>query len=183
MLIYLALIDSEEGRSKFEIIYTAYKNLMLYSANKILGDTRDTEDVVHQAFLKIIEIIDEIETPKCPQTRSLCVTIVERKAIDLYRKRQRHSTVSMDEEYINVPAQSEIDDIPVQTDIGKAISMLPTRYRELLLLKYDNGFSEAEIAKILSMSPANVKKTIQRAKAKLSKILDEQGVLASEDNG
>ena len=60
MLIYLAMIDSDADKSKFEIIYNSYKNLMLYQANKILGDTNDTEDVVHESFLKIIKIIDEI---------------------------------------------------------------------------------------------------------------------------
>ena len=53
MLIYLAVIDSPEGKIKFEIIYEQYKNLMFYTANKILGDTRDSEDIVHDAFLKI----------------------------------------------------------------------------------------------------------------------------------
>lgn len=66
MLIYLAMIDSPEGKFKFEIIYEQYKNLMFYTANKILGDTRDSEDIVHDAFLKIIEIIDNIDDPKCP---------------------------------------------------------------------------------------------------------------------
>ena len=45
--------------------------------------------------------------------------------------------------------------------------------RELLLLKYDTGYSEKEIAQLLGMTEANVKKTIQRAKAKLQTLLDE----------
>lgn len=55
---------------------------MFYIANKILGDTRDSEDTVHDAFLKIIEIIDDIKDVESPQTRSLIVTITENKAID-----------------------------------------------------------------------------------------------------
>ena len=82
MLIYLVLIDSDEDRSKFEVIYTEYKNLMFYIANRILGDNKDSEDVVHDAFLKIIEIIDKIEVAKCPKTRNLVVIIVERMASD-----------------------------------------------------------------------------------------------------
>ena len=57
MLIYLAMIDSPEGKSKFEIIYNTYKQLMYYTASSILGDTKDSEDIVHEAFLKIIELI------------------------------------------------------------------------------------------------------------------------------
>lgn len=55
MLMYLTIIDSKEGQQKFEFIYNRYKKLMFYIANKILGDTRDSEDTVHDAFLKIIE--------------------------------------------------------------------------------------------------------------------------------
>lgn len=54
------------------------------------------------------------------------------------------------------------------------VGLIDLLYRELLLLKYDSGFSEKEIAVLLSMTEANVHKTIQRAKTKLSKILEEQ---------
>lgn len=70
MLMYLTIIDSKEGQQKFEFIYNRYKKLMFYIANKILGDTRDSEDTVHDAFLKIIEIIDDIKDVESPQTRS-----------------------------------------------------------------------------------------------------------------
>jgi RNA polymerase sigma-70 factor (ECF subfamily) len=174
MLIYLAMIDSDADKSKFEIIYNSYKNLMLYQANKILGDTNDTEDVVHESFLKIIKIIDEIEVAKCPKTRNLVVTIVERTAIDLYRRRQKVPIVAMDEEYINVPEPKDIEDLHDKTDLAAAMAMLPTRYREVLLLRYDSGFTEAEVAVILSMSQENVHKTVQRAKKKLGEILERQ---------
>ncbi len=42
MLIYLAIIDSAENQSKFETIYYAYRDLMYYTANKILGDEKDS---------------------------------------------------------------------------------------------------------------------------------------------
>lgn len=38
MFIYLAIIDSPEGKLKFEVIYERYKNLMFYTANRVLGD-------------------------------------------------------------------------------------------------------------------------------------------------
>lgn len=173
MLIYLSMISSEEDKTKFEIIYTAYKKLMFYTANQILGDTRDSEDIVHQAFLKIVEIIDQIEQAKCPKTKNLVVTITERKAIDLYRVRKRRTVLSLDDENINVPAASVLDDIPGCSPLAKAMVALPTKYRELLLLKYDSGYSDHEIAGLLSMTDANVKKTIQRAKAKLGTMLAE----------
>lgn len=175
VLIYLAMIESESDRSKFEIIYREYRDLMLYIANRILGDTKDSEDVVHQSFVKLIDVLEKIEEPKCPKTRALVVTVVERTAIDLYRRRRRTATVSLDEVYINYPEMPQIDTISNQIDLATAIASLPARYREALLLRYDSGFSCHEIASLLSMTEANVRKTIQRAKEKLGNILEERG--------
>ena len=89
MFLYLAMIDSDADKSKFEILYSEYKNLMYYTANRILRNSSDAEDVVHQAFLKVIEILDTISSPRCHKTRALLVTITEHKAIDLYRDCRR----------------------------------------------------------------------------------------------
>ena len=91
MFLYLAMIDSDADKSKFEILYSEYKNLMYYTANRILRNSSDAEDVVHQAFLKVIEILDTISSPRCHKTRALLVTITEHKAIDLYREKQRRN--------------------------------------------------------------------------------------------
>lgn len=101
MLIYLAAISSDEDKSKFELIYRQYRNLMYYAANQILHNSSDAEDVVHQAFLKIVEILDTISEIKSHKTRSLIVTITERKAIDLYRSKSRTAVLPLDETYIS----------------------------------------------------------------------------------
>lgn len=173
MMIYLSMIDSDEDKSKFEVVYSEYRNLMYYVANKILMNSSDAEDIVHQAFLKVIEILDKIEQPMSPQTRSLLVIITERKAIDLYRARKQRTIISFDEDYVNVPKRSEIDTFAERSAVSAAIAMLPTRYRQLILLKYDNGFSNQDISRMLDMTEDNVKKTLQRAKAKLAVILKE----------
>lgn len=176
MLIYLSVIESEEDKTKFEIIYNEYKNRMYYEANKIVNNSMDAEDIVHQSFLKIIKILDQIEVPKSPKTKNTIVLIVERTSIDFLRKKKRRTILSIDDENINIPTISEIENIPNASVVSQAIALLPTKYRELLLLKFDSGFSEHEIAEMLSMTDANVKKTIQRAKAKLKSILEELGM-------
>ena len=176
MLVYLAMIESPDDRHKFEVIYNTYKQLMYYIASNILGDIKDSEDVVHEAFLKIIDIFEKIDNPTSPQTRSLIVTITENKAIDLYRKRKKINIVPFEEEYLGVPEQSKIDQIANQEVIAIPILSLPGRYREVLLLKYAQGYSMDEIAVILSMTRENVKKTIQRARKKLEEILSAEEV-------
>ena len=94
MLIYLAIIDSPEDQSKFEIVYNTYKSLMFYVADKILHNEQDAEDAVHNAFIKIAENIQKVGEPICPKTKSYVVTIVESKAIDIYRANQRRKEIT-----------------------------------------------------------------------------------------
>ena len=93
MLIYLMMIDSPEDQSKFEKVYLTYKGLMYHTAYKVLNNEEDAEDAVHKAFVKIAENISKIGEPVCPKTKVYVVTIVENKAIDLYRANQRRSKV------------------------------------------------------------------------------------------
>lgn len=182
MLIYLAAISSDEDKSKFELIYRQYRNLMFYAANQILHNSSDAEDVVHQAFLKIIEILDAISEIKSHKTRSLIVTITERKAIDLYRSKSRAAVLPLDETYTGSVSADEIEHMAESDMIAAAIAALPARYREVLLLRYDNGFSYSEIAKALDMTEAAIRKTVQRAKEALQRTLQTQEEDTDEDN-
>lgn len=170
MLIYLAAMDASEDRSKFETVYLRYRGLMYHVAYKILKNEQDAEDAVHNAFLEIAENIEKISHPECPKTRSYVVTIVESKAIDLYRKNQRRK----DEAYLD-----ELQGLPVQEARGLegCILRLPARYREVILLKYYHGFSGREIAQQLGISEANAAKLVQRAKQKLQELCEKEGVL------
>ena len=174
MLIFTQMQETSDERLKVDEIFHTYGNLMFYVANKILNNEHDAEDAVQQAMFSIYQNLEKFSEIKCPQSRSFIVTIVERKAIDLYRAKQRNPVVPFEEEFINVPTPSVVDAATERIDLAKAMAMLPTRYRELLFLKFDNGYSEREIAVMCSMTEANVKKTIQRARKKLESILKGQ---------
>ena len=170
MITYLAMIDSPDDQQKFEKVYTKYRYLMLHVAYKILQNHHDAEDAVHQAFISIIENLDNIFEVDSPKTRSYIVIITERKAIDLLRKIQKRQTLEFNEDISGVEISFEMDN-PIATAIAK----LPSEYREVLLMRYHNGFSAKEIAAILSMSDSGVRKLIVRAKKALQEFLEKEG--------
>lgn len=169
MLVYLQMIDSEEDKSKFERIYRKYRGLMLYVARGIVGDDADAEDAVHQAFVSIIENLDKISTVDCPQTRSFVVIITERKAIDLVRARKK--VVQLDPNDIPYGIEAPPTGQNALTD---ALLKLSPRYREILLLRYDSGYSTKELSKLLGMERSAVQKLIWRAKQALQKELERE---------
>lgn len=172
MLVYMLMIDSPEDQSKFERLYLEYRGLMYHVAYKILHNEYDAEDAVHQAFLKIAENIEIIDGTICPRTQGYVVTIVENKAIDLYRYKHRHNTFSLDIENVGVPIDYDGPNV-----ITKCMSQLPARYREVLLLKHFHGYSSKEVANMLGLSEANVIKLDQRAKKQLRILCQKEGLL------
>lgn len=57
------------------------------------------------------------------------------------------------------------------TEIGDAMSRLPDRDREVLLLAAWEGLSSQEIAAVLDVAPETARKRLQRARNRLRKIL------------
>ena len=172
MLIYLQMIETPEEKSVFEQIYLENRGLMYHVAYEILHNEQEAEDAVHQAFVKIAENIKKIEDPLCPKTRSYVVTIAEHQAIDRYRRLRKHPSVELNEEVQGVNIQYE-----GENGLAKCILALPGRYREMILLRYHQGYSVREIAKMLGMSLSAAIKLDQRAKNKLEKLCKEAGIL------
>ena len=172
MLIYMMMLETPEEKSKFEQLYLEYKGLMFHVAYEILHNEQDAEDAVHQAFVKIAENIKKIDDPMCPKTHSYVVTIVENKAIDQYRKQQKHQTVELIDDIQGTNAHYDGDN-----DLAKCILKLPARYREMILLRYHHGYSVREIAGMMGISLPAAIKLDQRAKNKLKKLCEEAGIL------
>lgn len=145
---------------------------MYHVAYEILHNHHDAEDAVHQAFLSIAERIEEVDEPVCRRTKSYVVTIVENKAIDMYRHKQRHPLVEYNDE--NVGIVIEYDGA---NTLSKCMSQLPPQYRELIILKYVHGYTFKETAQIMGITENNAKKIALRAKDKLAAMCEEEGLL------
>lgn len=171
MFIYLAMIEGPEERDRFERIYLKYRYLMLHVANNILQNHHDAEDAVHQAFLSVVQNMEKFSDVESPKTRSLIVLIVERKAIDILRKKQREKLLEIKEDILGI----EIP-IPGNHGLADAMARLPAHYREVLLMRYDNGLTTREIAKILDITESGVRKLLGRAKRVLQDELKKDGV-------
>lgn len=169
MLMYLSMIETPDDKAKFERIYNRYRNLMYHVAYKVLSNHYDAEDAVHQAFVAIIRHLEKIGDIDCPETRSFIVLITERKAIDLIRTSHSEKVIPLNENLIGI-------EIPAPGDhgLGDALAKLPAHYREVLLLRFDNGYSTKELAQMLGMTESGVRKLIGRAKNALGRMLEEE---------
>lgn len=61
MLLLMMARDTPEDKSKFEKIYSKYKDVMYYAAHGILGGQYEAEDAVSQTLFKLISHLEKIE--------------------------------------------------------------------------------------------------------------------------
>ncbi len=171
MLVYLALIESDEDKDKFQQLYTQYKRLMLKVAYRFFKSPDDAEDVVHDACIAIIENLDKVTDVNSKQTRNYIVIITKHIAINRYNRMHRFTLTEYDD------AIHE-DEIPAPGDGGlaDALAALPVEYREVIMLKYYNGYSAAEIARMLDTTSGAVKTRLWRARKALEEAMGEEAV-------
>lgn len=172
MLIYLQVIETQADKSKFEILHEHYKGLMYHIAYDILRNREDAEEAVNDAFWKIAKNIIKISEPVSPKTRTYVVLVIESTSVDLWRKRQRCvETVPLEDEpkiQVEYTGENRVAEL--------ILSLLPND-REILLLRYYQGYSLKETAKLLNITATAARKREQRAKERLEELCRKEGLL------
>lgn len=174
--LYVGLLDTLEEQTKFEKIYIKYSKMMKHIAQGILHDDALSEDAVHNAFIKLTRHMSKVGEVDSAKTKGLAVIVIRNVAIDMYRKRKREVSTGSEEETLTF-ANKDMTQKNMEAEIvSDAIGKLAPIYRDVLLLKFIHGYDDREIASLLNVNHATVRKRQQRAKEKLAEILrDEEG--------
>lgn len=170
LCVILSMVDSPEDKRKIEQLYEAYHRYMYAVAYHILHHHEDAEDTVLASWEKIIRHLDKITEIVCQETKAYIVIIVERTAIDLYRKNQRRGKreILLDE-FEASPFYSTKDSGLEEIELSLWLRNLPKKYSEPAILYYVNGFSQKEIADLLDIKENAVTMRLHRARKMLGR--------------
>ena len=175
MLILIAAIENEEERSKMTRIYEEYAGIMRRKAYQILQNRTDADDAVQEAFVRLIDHVEDLPDPLSIQTKWYVVTAAENAAIDIWRRRKRKRETTLDEETLEVTYH---DPYEGKNEIVKEmLFMLSAKDRKLLLLKHVYGYKNSEIAHFMGMTENAVKVAVLRAEDRLEKKCREEGLV------
>jgi RNA polymerase sigma-70 factor (sigma-E family) len=142
----------------------------------MVGDLATAEDVVQDVYASLHRgsRARSVEAP-LPYVRAAvlngCRSIHRRRAI-AHRVGLAHRA-SLNDETVRASAESEVILSEDRRQVLSALARLPRRRREVLVLRYYLGLSEAEIAAVLGISAGTVKSTAARALAALARDLGE----------
>ena len=170
------MIDTDEDRGKFVLLYEEYRYFMMTVAFGILKDNYLAEDALHEAFIKIAKNMDKIGSVRDLSTKRYLVSIVKSTAIDIYRKRKKQQEKEIVFEPCILENESVVNIENEENIVLEAIYNLPEQYREIFILRYSSGMEFSQIAEITNTTENTVRKRISRGKILLEKMIKDREV-------
>lgn len=145
-----------------EQVFIEYGGMLYRIAFVMMKNAFDAEDVVQDTLIKYMECAKHFETEEYRKAWLIRVDInLCKNRLRFYKN---HPKISMEE--LSRYYESKED-----TRLMDSLLLLPEKYREILLLHYVEGYRGKEIACMLKMSEASVRKRLERGRKKLQEIV------------
>ena len=155
--------------SDFDEFVAAHVDDLLRTAYLIVWDEAEAEDLVQECLMKIARRWPRVRRMEHP--RAYARRIVVNRALDGARGRARRRK----ELEPTAPASATTVDplamIDTRAELLDALGRLPARQRAVLVLRYFNDLTEAQVADVLGCSPGTVKSSSSRGLARLREVL------------
>lgn len=168
----LMLLRTDEEREQFARFYQRYENLMFKTARQILDSQEDCEDAVQASCAYMIDHFDKFASYNAQQTASYLMLLIKNRAKNM-RDRQQKTTYEDVEQYTQIAAEQA--KAQGNASLESAFEQLPERYKEALTLHYYNDLSVKDMAGLLQISEAAVKKLLQRSRDALRDLMTAKG--------
>ena len=166
LILYLGVLETEEEKDKFEQIYINYKKLVYSIAFEYMNNSFQTEDAVHNTFLKLTNYLDRIDDIYDHKTVTFIGIVTKSVCIDMLRKEKALKQMELRlDEIIN----DCCNDLQIK-ELVKKIDKLPEIYRNIIMLKYLYNMSDRKICSVLGISNYAFKKRLTRAKKYLKDV-------------
>lgn len=160
-----------------ERIFQAHHDRVFRAAYRVTGNASDAEDVLQTVFLRLLRHGHSF-TGVDDAGRYLHRAGVN-AALDLIRSRKSVNSVQLDRIELNTladpgqsPSQSQ-DASEQREALRAAVARLHPTAGEMFILRYFEGYDNAEVAKMMDTSEGTVAVTLHRTRVRLQKELGE----------
>lgn len=158
-------MDPTQGRDSPEAVIRRYSDMVYRLAFARTGNRSDAEDLYQEVFLRYLTKAPAFTSEDHRKAWLLRVAVNCANRFHTAPWRRRTEPLS---EALSVPA-------PEGEDLWEELRRLPERDRTVLHLYYYEDMTTEEIAQMLDRNPATVRSQLLRARAKLKKLLVEEG--------
>jgi RNA polymerase sigma-70 factor, ECF subfamily len=164
-----ALVDRARAGSPeaLAVLYRAHGAGLYRLAYRLTGTREDGEDVVHDVFVGLPEALGRYE--ERGNLAGWLKRVTARVALGRVRSRTRRREVPLDLAEPGSEPLAATDGIALQV----AVSQLPGRLREVIVLKEIEGYSHREVAELLGISVVASRVRAHRGLARLRQLLED----------
>ena len=148
-----------------EYLVEHYADLILRTGKTWLGDMDDAKDICQTVLIKLLE--NPREFPDPVQERAWVIRVAVNECKNWRKTAWFRRRVPLDES-LQLAAE---DPEPEDGGLLAQVQALPAMYREVIFLRYYEGYEVKEIAALLGRSPALVSTHLKRGKEKLRNML------------
>jgi RNA polymerase sigma-70 factor, ECF subfamily len=156
--------------------FQAHHALVLRTAWRVTGNATDAEDVLQTVFLRLLR--RDASQPPLDNIEAYLRRAAVNAALDVVRARREHvpaEAIASDEPEASKPAGANGQDL--HEVLRQALAAFPSQVAEILTLRFLEGYSNSEIAKMLRISAVKVAVVVHRGRGRLQKELRRyQGV-------
>jgi len=145
----------------FEEFFVAERTRLLQALIVITADRTDAEEILQDAFLKVLERWDRVSTMKSP------VGFLYRVAMNIHRSRLRRAAASFRKTLRASQNRDELDEIEARDEAVRLMNRLTPRERAAIVFTAYFGYSTEETAEILGIRASTVRVLTSRARASL----------------
>ena len=149
-----------------ESVVRQYSNMLYRVCFFILKNEQDVKDVLQETFVKYIETRPVFESEE--QRKLWLIKVSQNKCKEFLRFHKRHIYIPLDEVENSVMITGGLD-----FDTKETIAFiwdLDYKLKSAVILYYVEGYSVKEVAQMLSVTEAAVKKRLQRAREKMKEM-------------
>lgn len=150
-----------EGKAYYvEIIYRGLSPLLFGISLRYAGNREDAEDILQESFIKIFNNLSRFRHEGSFEGWARRITV--NTALEFLRKK----TLYFEEidKSRGTPSKENIEDVLQAEELMELLRLMPDGYRTVFNLYVIEGFSHAEIAKMLGISEGTSKSQLSRAK-------------------
>ena len=131
----------------------------------LTGDPHSAADLVQDALERTGLAWARVQQQGDPE--GYVRRVMANRNISQWRRRRR-------ERLVEVPPEQGYDDRPTDDAMWNVLATLPRRQRTVLVLRYYEDLSEAEIARVLGIAPGTVKSQASKGIAALRAVIGER---------
>ena len=154
-----------------EQVFQKYADTLFRFCFTLMGNQADAEDAVSETMVRYITRAPTFDSEQ--YRKAWLLRVASNICRDMHRFHMRHTCISLEDAY-DLCADEQ------QTDILEDIMRLPKKLKTVIYLYYIEGYNSDEIADMLGISAAAVRKRLQYGRKQLKLELEACGFLKPE---